>query len=765
MYSRNFGAVSYKADVYSFGMLVMEMVGGRRNADPRIENQSEFYFPEWIYDQLVNGQDIGPAIEIANTSEIEIAKKLAVVALWCIQWDPRDRPSMMRVVQMLIGDSQNLPMPPTPFVSSPGQDAGAATLPLVHENGPLRCALHSASESSSAASGGTPAHSCGCPFACASGCPPRSHCEALNHEAHVCGSSFLSQHGHLLALLDGFSPPSILGAGPLKLSAILYSCISPIQTSLRRCTLSLYPPRFGRPTSEFRVGSFLPMTRAVFFPSWAVRESAVGRGSLRFQGYTFLFSNWVEMGERERGHLHHKVWIKLHDWPILCWNIEDVKAAVCDFGELWDVDIQSEQASIVSYFRLLERCQHVDVIPESIDLMVEDRCFSVPIEIDSVEEANPILLGESLDEQLDLGAPTGGRRAPTGGRRQASTCDFRRKTWRWRPINGLSPNPSTSNSNGCNPTLPYIPSDMTRPALVSGPAESRDDESRDILSAPLAPTGPVPNKAAFVPTSLNLPDGDPVDPRLDPIGSRPLSTVADLIGPSSDPVGPRLDPIGSRPNSTDADPIGPSSDTSLFGTLLNSAQPTPIAPQNEPRPNASSTSPIPLLGAPTAPLGHVSPPHCVSPPTASPPNSVIASGGFDARHLCRATASGNPSIFRRKSSGSKVQEDKSHDSHLEAASPTTDCTTFRGSSRGRFGTSGSFVETDKISGSFAGQTNATPPMSDLASSQNRDTTHPLTPDEIQLIKTVCGISDIDVGAAPICQNAPARIIGANYTGV
>lgn len=81
------------------------------------------------------------------------------------------------------------------------------------------------------------------------------------------------------------------------------------------------------------------------------------------------------------------------------------------------------------------------------------------------------------------------------------------------------------------------------------------------------------------------------------------------------------------------------------------------------------------------------------------------------------------------------------------------------------GASGSFVETDEISGSFAGQTNATPPMSDLASPQNRDTTHPLTPDEIQLIKTVCGIFDIDVGAAPICQNAHARFIGANYTGV
>lgn len=34
--------------------------------------------------------------------------------------------------------------------------------------------------------------------------------------------------------------------------------------------------------------------------------------------------------------------------------------------------------------------------------MVEDRCFLVPIEIEQCEVANPILLGEDLDERLGL---------------------------------------------------------------------------------------------------------------------------------------------------------------------------------------------------------------------------------------------------------------------------------------------------------------------------------------------------------------------------
>ncbi|KAL7240330.1 hypothetical protein ACSBR2_006059 [Camellia fascicularis] len=45
------------------------------------------------------GKELGLRVEI-DVDE-EIAKKLANVRLWCIQWSPSDRPSMKRVVQML----------------------------------------------------------------------------------------------------------------------------------------------------------------------------------------------------------------------------------------------------------------------------------------------------------------------------------------------------------------------------------------------------------------------------------------------------------------------------------------------------------------------------------------------------------------------------------------------------------------------------------------------------------------------------------------
>ncbi|KAF6992826.1 hypothetical protein CFC21_009786 [Triticum aestivum] len=115
LYSRNFGGVSYKSDVYSFGMLVLEMVSGRRNADPSIESQNDVYLPEWIYEKVVNGEELALTLETTQ-EEKEKVRQLAIVALWCIQWNPRNRPSMTKVVNMLTGRFQNLQMPPKPFI-------------------------------------------------------------------------------------------------------------------------------------------------------------------------------------------------------------------------------------------------------------------------------------------------------------------------------------------------------------------------------------------------------------------------------------------------------------------------------------------------------------------------------------------------------------------------------------------------------------------------------------------------------------------------
>ncbi|XP_040989531.1 rust resistance kinase Lr10-like [Juglans microcarpa x Juglans regia] len=116
VFSRNFGNVSYKADVYSFGMLLLETVGGRKNVKVTKENTNHIYFPEWIYNLLEQKEDLRILIE--DDEDAKFVKKLAIVGLWCIQWHPVDRPSMKTVVQMLEGERDDLTMPPNPFAST-----------------------------------------------------------------------------------------------------------------------------------------------------------------------------------------------------------------------------------------------------------------------------------------------------------------------------------------------------------------------------------------------------------------------------------------------------------------------------------------------------------------------------------------------------------------------------------------------------------------------------------------------------------------------
>ncbi|KAI9073735.1 hypothetical protein K1719_044282 [Acacia pycnantha] len=107
VFSRNFGNVSYKSDIYSYGMLLLEMVGGRKNVDT-----NQVLYPDWIHNSIEGG-DV--RIYIEDEVDIRIAKKLAIVGLWCIQWHSINRPSMKTVIQMLEGEVDKLKVPPTPF--------------------------------------------------------------------------------------------------------------------------------------------------------------------------------------------------------------------------------------------------------------------------------------------------------------------------------------------------------------------------------------------------------------------------------------------------------------------------------------------------------------------------------------------------------------------------------------------------------------------------------------------------------------------------
>ena len=115
VFSRNFGTVSYKSDVYSFGMVLLEMVGGRKSTSVTREDIDEVYYPEWIYNLLEEGEDLRILVE--GEENANIAKKLAKVGLWCIQWHPTSRPTMKAAVKMLEGGLEELTMPPNPFAS------------------------------------------------------------------------------------------------------------------------------------------------------------------------------------------------------------------------------------------------------------------------------------------------------------------------------------------------------------------------------------------------------------------------------------------------------------------------------------------------------------------------------------------------------------------------------------------------------------------------------------------------------------------------
>ncbi|XP_030549124.1 rust resistance kinase Lr10-like isoform X3 [Rhodamnia argentea] len=113
LFYKDIGGVSYKADVYSFGMMLMEMAGRRKNINAYAEHSSQIYFPLWVYDQFSKENEV--EIEEAQ-GEKEITRKMVIVALWCIQLIPDDRPSMRRVINMLEGDIDNLQLPPKPLL-------------------------------------------------------------------------------------------------------------------------------------------------------------------------------------------------------------------------------------------------------------------------------------------------------------------------------------------------------------------------------------------------------------------------------------------------------------------------------------------------------------------------------------------------------------------------------------------------------------------------------------------------------------------------
>ncbi|KAK4266858.1 hypothetical protein QN277_023723 [Acacia crassicarpa] len=115
-------AITTKADVYSYGMTLLELISGRRNVEAPPQSgggeeageKEKWFFPPWAARQIIEGNCTAILDKrLGNAYNMEEVRRVAMVAVWCIQDEEGSRPPMGMVVKMLEGLVQ-VTVPPTP---------------------------------------------------------------------------------------------------------------------------------------------------------------------------------------------------------------------------------------------------------------------------------------------------------------------------------------------------------------------------------------------------------------------------------------------------------------------------------------------------------------------------------------------------------------------------------------------------------------------------------------------------------------------------
>ncbi|GMY33301.1 G-type lectin S-receptor-like serine/threonine-protein kinase At1g67520 isoform X2, partial [Fagus crenata] len=111
------GVFSIKSDVFSFGVLMLEIVSGRKNNSfyhtEHSVNLVGYAWELWKEDATLNLMD--PALSDSCIKDQML--RCIHVGLLCVEDSPIERPTMSDVISMLTNESSPLPLPKKPAFS------------------------------------------------------------------------------------------------------------------------------------------------------------------------------------------------------------------------------------------------------------------------------------------------------------------------------------------------------------------------------------------------------------------------------------------------------------------------------------------------------------------------------------------------------------------------------------------------------------------------------------------------------------------------
>ncbi|GLJ33751.1 hypothetical protein SUGI_0678390 [Cryptomeria japonica] len=111
------GQLTDKADVYSYGMIVLEIVSGRKYFDSKLPAPMQLLL-EWAWNLYEKSKAFRTVDRRLIEEEPELNKeeilKVIQIAFLCTQGSPEMRPLMSQVVSMLISNTEILPQPTRP---------------------------------------------------------------------------------------------------------------------------------------------------------------------------------------------------------------------------------------------------------------------------------------------------------------------------------------------------------------------------------------------------------------------------------------------------------------------------------------------------------------------------------------------------------------------------------------------------------------------------------------------------------------------------